>query len=371
MVGNKPSTERKVLILAIVLFALVVALDVTIHFSTPKNTPIIDVLSTEEPSVVPSPSNEISDWKTYKNEKYGFQLTFPDNWGGYKVNDKGDLIEFSLKRKNSEVINDTKAEDYGAIFAIKAYSKDEWKGIFESLTNVSSQEDTEKTRKESEKIKQPQPVYAGENENYIFGYVKYLKKAEDEELFEVYNPTYDVNTKIIPTFKFTGKELSDGWKNYQNKEYGYEIKYPGGLFSLDKYALKDGAGREYNVFYEYTHYWNLRKNPWVPYPFFNGIGINIPEKINGIPVKAINDLDEAKDELIKEEDKMGQWFYDFEKITFQNGISALRMYRSSNKESSYIYYIKIKNKIARIVVVPDNEPLDRYEKIISTLIFKK
>lgn len=33
----------------------------------------------------PTPVPAVADWKSYKNEKYGFELTLPETWKGYRV----------------------------------------------------------------------------------------------------------------------------------------------------------------------------------------------------------------------------------------------------------------------------------------------
>jgi hypothetical protein len=37
-----------------------------------------------------------SDWKTYVNEEYGFQLSLPDSWEGVEIEEDGSFITFYL-----------------------------------------------------------------------------------------------------------------------------------------------------------------------------------------------------------------------------------------------------------------------------------
>jgi len=139
-----------------------------------------------EEKATPTPKDEIADWRIYKNEKYGFSLTFPERWEGYQVDERNDVvypsvkyIDFKLKSKDGR---------YKSVFIIGIYPKDTWKLI-------QSEEG-------------PKPAYFKENNNYIFSF----STAQDDEGFvgfpevkpgEKYKgPIYDAINEIKPTFKF-------------------------------------------------------------------------------------------------------------------------------------------------------------------------
>ncbi|MDP3057172.1 MAG: hypothetical protein Q8N37_01450 [bacterium] len=76
MAENKSSSSKSLLIFVIVLFALIAALCINIYIYYPlKNYP----LGTVQPTVEPTPVVNISDWKTYGNEEYGFEIKYSQN----------------------------------------------------------------------------------------------------------------------------------------------------------------------------------------------------------------------------------------------------------------------------------------------------
>ena len=140
-------------------------------------------LPESQESVVKPPINSMADWNTYQNEKYGFELVFPNRWKGYKIterNDTANRMDFNLMRTNGS---------YGSVFVIGVYSKGDWNMI--------------------QSLEGPKPNYLDENNKYIFGYsvghddsgFTGFPEIKPDEVY--YGPYYDVKNKIIPTFKFT------------------------------------------------------------------------------------------------------------------------------------------------------------------------
>lgn len=71
----------------------------------------------------PSSTEEISDWRKYKNEKFGFEIQFPESWQGYTAT-MSDLTDnssvgFSFKEPHHPF----------TIFQINHYSRIQWNAL--------------------------------------------------------------------------------------------------------------------------------------------------------------------------------------------------------------------------------------------------
>jgi|GEM_PF-1597739 hypothetical protein len=167
-----------------------------------------------------------SDWKTYTNSQYGFELTFTDKWKGYKVQtqvNKDDTIyKFQLPATSStESLADKNG--YLSPFTIDVWNKSAWDNL----------PDYQKLGDDSMK-----------NNSYVF-VVSYFNDPPSG-----FSRTDLQIDQILSTFKFTDSTTIDTstWKTYTNSQYGFEFKYPSqALFfeetnsSEDFGILKPGA----------------------------------------------------------------------------------------------------------------------------------
>ena len=183
-------------VIAILGVVVVILLGTTVYFATisnvsqpvapgpkvaqqpaPTTTKQQSVVQPTTPTTQPVPA--IADWKNYKNDKYGFELTFPSTWQGYKAinrtldwgaNGTSDSIDFGFTAQGSS--------DIALIFNVSMHSKTQWKKI------------------KSEQG--PTPTYLGENSLYVFAYSPAQDVATD---FERSRMT-EIES-IIKTFKIT------------------------------------------------------------------------------------------------------------------------------------------------------------------------
>lgn len=136
---------------------------------------------TPRPSPVATP-DPTADWKTYRNEEYGFEFTLNDSWLNYKTIIKLDSlpqygdkrIEFYLPTKN--VNYKSNLSGYAVIFSILIMNKESWSHISEG----------------------PRPVYLGENDKYVFSYDNGYENVPVD--LSLQQSQVD---QILSTFKFT------------------------------------------------------------------------------------------------------------------------------------------------------------------------
>lgn len=105
MVKDKLSIAKSILIL-IILVSLSTVLGVSAYLVSLKKTQSIIVQPTPKSTVaLTSPNNEIANWQTYRNEKYGFQLEYPQRFiftsSGPNVSqqaiDRGEMISGTVQ----------------------------------------------------------------------------------------------------------------------------------------------------------------------------------------------------------------------------------------------------------------------------------
>lgn len=102
--------------------------------TTPKSTPTTDKTTT--PAATSTPSTTPSTDLTYSNPTYGFTMTFPATWKGYKfkeANFEGSTITYYVEvpstDSNSKTAGTTNDAGYYSSFAITVYTLAQWQDL--------------------------------------------------------------------------------------------------------------------------------------------------------------------------------------------------------------------------------------------------
>lgn len=172
----------------IVILALVVAGGVYIGYSKG----LINFGSKKESSV----TNETTDWKTYTNEKYGFEFKYPNNWAVSESQKPSlpYLVSISLGPKDMT--------EGGGFFAVMVRDQTE-----DQFLSSLSQGDYYIISKTDVAIGNKKAVLCIYGRNDSSDQWKSIVMQKEEYLFEFSSgatPYYgDIFNKMLPTFKFT------------------------------------------------------------------------------------------------------------------------------------------------------------------------
>ena len=149
----------------------------------------------------------VRDWKTYRNEEYGFALGFPVSWDGYVINDKVLQTAYNHDQKKYSFHeikflypqSKSKSGKSGDVyFSIGIFDRGNW--------SIGENDSWHKL---------------GENNQFVFAGLPSLGAAPDE-LDERMREIPD----IIESFKFIAN--TSDWKTYRDEKCGFEMKYPSG-----------------------------------------------------------------------------------------------------------------------------------------------
>lgn len=177
--------NQKKLITFLIVVAILLA-GATIYFATKKSA--VNQVAT------------LTDWRTYQNEKYGFELTFPDAWQGYNATSRvlnwGDLgasdsLDFGLPAQKE------------GLFNISIHAKNQWEELKKGEGQI--------------------PEYLGENETYVFGWTQSQAAVEGE-----LEQRWEEAPSIIKTFKLVNKSanVQVEWKDFFWNGSAFGFKYP-------------------------------------------------------------------------------------------------------------------------------------------------
>lgn len=190
---------------AIMIVAIIASLGIVLGVAV-KNKQVVN----QEPkvSVTPDVDNDISDWQIYKNEEFGIEFKYPNDWSVSEkyntitINSKNDIQKFEILKSSGpppETMDMEPIKNENVMIGDVSASKSIMKGKFE-------------TNKNNYYLR---AVISGKEIIYHAGFT--------EDNYKKYSPVFD---QILSTFKFTEKDETADWKTYRNEEYGFEFEYP-------------------------------------------------------------------------------------------------------------------------------------------------
>jgi hypothetical protein len=164
----------------------------------------------------PTPvEDEFENWNIYRNEEYGFEIKFPNNWA-YHVNDyeTQQLICFYPGKYPGDcpgILSVSWNIDFQERYTKTKQLFEKDYDVIESIISIDDTEGKLLTIKDTTGFSKS--VFF-EKENYIYNFAIIV---EEEFLFN----------QILSTFKFIEPSETANWKTYQNEKYRFEVRYPG------------------------------------------------------------------------------------------------------------------------------------------------
>lgn len=167
---------------------------------------------------------DISDGKTHRNEKYGFEVKYPIDW---VIEDREDGVDVYKSKQQMEQVKQ-KDNNYGG-------------DVYPEFNITIAKEAQDPFIVYKEEIEHGLYKYGIKNINgvdikYVFvgdsfsHPAYYFSKGDRQIILNMYQAYKDnsIVEKILSTFKFIDSGLTNtsDWKTYSNGKYGFEIKYP-------------------------------------------------------------------------------------------------------------------------------------------------
>ena len=154
-------------------------------------------------------SEEIADWRIYRNEWYGFELIFPERWKGYKVEEEKEGVQFSLLHSEDQ--------ECRPVFYISVFSKEIWE---QSKSDESSNVGTYITEKGNNVFSYSLWKTYGDK-----GYAGFPEVIDDKDY---QGPFFDAQTKIIPSFRLIDLGICEYRKgDYEMRVYDSQGRITG------------------------------------------------------------------------------------------------------------------------------------------------
>ena len=218
---------------------------------------VIDDFPVVEDDVVDDNVSEIdiSDWKTYRNEEFGYEIKYPEDWNISVGKHEPRWHETVLGRV---VISGGIEDPFYAPLSITIRSNGEKLSIEEWYRKNYPKGDSSRLQEvKFDKTNGMRVLSLWDNglDGFYFSDEDKIYSVSIVDLQENAENQIMMNEKLLSTFKFIelADDISD-WKTYRNEEFGYEIKYPEIYLVEDKSEIFIGDDPSMNPWYTRTDF---------------------------------------------------------------------------------------------------------------------
>ena len=291
----------------------------------------------ETADLVPS---EVEGWKTYMNEEYGFEMKYPEDWQLFQPGLKAfaglNLIHLEIFKIEKELF-------YGGVFLhlFTDYEKSCEEFQIDDLKSLWFDRGFKEVL-----------VKRRNHQCFTFSYTIDKESKETEEVKTSFIKNFH---RSFSTLKFIKEDMTEDWKVYQDRNKGFEIRYPQNLFVTEV----EGEPFSGVVFHESTQ--------WVVGPFGppNGIVIEVKEELGGKKAKDIKNMDELKGAI---EEEFAPSIVKPRGVTLPFS-SAFVVDMGTNKYFQYDYYAKNEDKIVEFSLIDAGGLFSPFNQMLFTFRF--
>lgn len=217
----------KLILVVVIFFSFLTAVGLVAQ--SVKNKRIVNrepqVSISSEPTATLLVKDETSDWKTYKNDKYGYEVKYPNNWAGIETSPITNYASFTSEKRD---------------MAQAGF----WIRVFKNSNKLSIKEWWDKEYIKGDAVYELKGAFLSEGKSEFPVIVfkeknglefNYLVFSKDNYIYIILTPLADEQiNQIFSTFKFIEKDEIIGWEAYKSKEYGFELKYPSDIIKISQ-----------------------------------------------------------------------------------------------------------------------------------------